>query len=87
MFTKKKTVKVGDRPPDNVLRLRASPLEEHRKWVADELDNYIVTIEYLAFFFVMRSRLGDMTEQEVWDEIKQNISITIRGDAAGPKLQ
>ena len=65
------------RPP-NSLQLKAPPLEDHKKWVAAEIDNYLVATRYLAFFFEARSRMDDMTEEEVWDEIKANVSMMAR---------
>ena len=78
MNTENTIAKIGKNPPPNVLRLKAPITMEHRRWIAAELDNYIVSIQYLAFFFEMRSKLGDMTEQEVWDEVKQNVSMAAR---------
>ena len=79
MSTEKQTVKIGTKPPLNALRLKAPTTPEQRRWIAAELDNYIASVQYLAFFFEMRSKLGDMSEQEVWDEVKQNVSMAARG--------
>ena len=65
--------------PANTLRLKVPPTEEQQKWVEAEIDDYVTATQYLAWFFEMRSRLGDMTEQEVFDEIKSNISMHARG--------
>lgn len=66
------------RPP-NTLRLKQPLMDQQKEWIAKEIDNYIVATQYLAWFFEMRSKLGDMTEQEVWDEVKANVSMHARG--------
>ena len=79
MNVEKKQVELGSELLPNHLRLKAPLTEQHQNWVAEELTNYVTAIRYLAFFFEMRSKLGDMTEQEVWDEVKKNVSMAARG--------
>jgi len=85
MNVTKNTIELGAIRPANTLRLKTPLTDQQKEWLTAEIDNYVMTTKYLAWFFEMRSKLGDMTEQEVWDEIKANVSMHARGgfDALG----
>ena len=58
------------------LKMPLSP--DHRAWLDGEAENYTMAVAYIAFFFQARSRMNDMNENEVWEEIKRNVSILAR---------
>ena len=79
MDVKRHSVELSTIQPANTLRLRVPVTDEQQKWMEAEIHNYTIATQYLAWFFEMRTHLGDMTEQEVWDEIKGNVSMHARG--------
>lgn len=62
----------------NQLSLKMPLAPDHRNWINGEAENYTTAVAYLAFFFQARSRMNDMNETEVWDEIKRNVSVMAR---------
>ncbi len=51
---------------------------EYQRWIVEELENYIAATHYLAFFIEARSKMGDMSSEEVLEELHHNISLHMR---------
>ena len=66
--------------PVKAVRMKSPVTDRQQEWCTKELANYLVAVQFLAFFFEARANFGDMTEQEVWDEIKANVSMAARGE-------
>ena len=73
--------------PPKCLRLKAPPLEVHQEWLESEVQNYVTVTRYLAFFLQARSRMDDMTGEQVWTEVERNVSMMVRANSEDASLQ
>ena len=72
--------KLHEAPPGAQLLLQLKPPPpQYREWMFTELQNYHEMVKYLAFFCEARSKMGDMESDEVFDELKNNVCLQMRG--------